>query len=69
MANFPNFYVTLISPFGSFARIFSGSVLPPTMPNLFIRTIPSNVLVSQMTPFFPPDQIFSDDVYDRGKIS
>ena len=46
---------------------FSGFVLPTTMPNMFLKTIPSNVLVSQMTPFFPPDQIYSDDVYERGK--
>ena len=37
------------------------------MPNMFSKTIPSNVLISQMTPFFPPDQIYSDDVYKRGK--
>ena len=46
---------------------FSGFVLPTTMPNMFLKTVPSNVLVSQMTPFFPPDQIYSDDVYKRGK--
>ena len=39
------------------------------MPNMFLKTTPSNVLVSQMTAFFPPDQIYSDDVYKQGKIS
>ena len=43
-------------------------MLPTTMPNMFLKYIPSNVLVSQMTTFFPPDQIYPDDVYKQGNI-